>query len=230
MHDSSKRAKRDGDVADHRAPQPADSLRVAFEGTNGPSTWAVIHWFQLASTGDATAAQLATLVGAIRDAFGTAFIHVGAISSTTHLTRVKAAYRTQDGTLLRRSELVADVVGTGSSDSEAAQVAMLINWATGDPRRGGKPRSYIPGVVDEVMLDSARLLSANVVTATNQAIAYIAAVNALTSGPLTGVKFVEMSFRDLKTYRAAAVSYDIDSGSCSTEVATQRRRVDRLRT
>lgn len=212
-------------------PKPTpDSLRCAFEGTLGPADWAVVHWFQLASTGIGTIADLNNLVDQIGDAYAAAFVTVGGVSTNLHFTRVRASYRTQDGAGRLRTVTIADETGTGSGTDAPAQCAYLIDWQSIDDRRGGKPRSYIPGVVLGSMADEARIDAATVASLSAGAVAYIAATFALSHGPLVAPKLVEMSFRTGNADRVAAVTFDILSGVCSGVVATQRRRVDRLRT
>lgn len=217
-------------MAAEKAPAPPDSLRVAFEGTCGATTWAVVHWFMCSSSGTPTAAELTALIEDIRDAFGEQLVHDTTFSDQLHLTRVRSSYTTQDGTLIKRTVVVADVTGQTSATPEPGQVACLINWATGDPRQGGKARSYLTGLYDGSVDDSAHLDTARVTAMTTAANAYIAAVNALSSGPIDNITFVEMSFRSGNTWRDTPAFYEIDSGFCSNVVATQRRRVDRLRT
>ena len=212
-----------------KPPPPNDSLRVAFEGQYGETTWAVVHWFQLSSIGAATQAQLDTLVDSIGAAFGSNILNEPWFSPRLVLTRLVARYRLQSGAGSMRSIRVADVVGTSTAIDAPAQVAYLLNWNTIDDRRGGKPRSYIPGVPADRYMNDASINPTTVTALTSGANAYIAAVLALTSGPLHAPQMVEMSFVSGKAYRAAAVTFDIQSGSCNAFVATQRRRVDRLR-
>lgn len=49
------------------------------------------------------------------------------------------------------------------------------------------------------------------------------------SGDQTGVELVDMSFRNGNAWRDDALTLPIFSGFVSNVVATQRRRVDRLR-
>lgn len=150
-------------------------------------------------------------------------VSTGFLVSTT-----KVVYRDADDSLVRYT--VADAIEGGySGASEAAQVAYLLNWQTGDPRKGGKPRTYVSGVPTGVMLDSARI-GGDTLSALNTAVSeWLESNLSVTSGDQTGVELVDMSFRDGGTWRDAATDYAIFSGFVSPVVATQRRRVDRLR-
>jgi hypothetical protein len=141
-----------------------------------------------------------------------------------HTSWITIAYRDAEDSLVRVR--VADAqAGTGGESYQDAQVAYLINWATGDIRRGGKPRTYVPGVLDGNMADSA-FLEAGTLSSINPLL-----INWLTAitGHSIAMQLVEMSFRNGNAWRTDAHSFPIIGGSLNPVVATQRRRVDRLR-
>jgi hypothetical protein len=216
-------------VANPKPPQPPNSLRVAFEGIYGPATWAVVHWFMCTPTDLASPANIHATVGELFGFFGTRLVDDGNVASTLHLTKAKAVYRPDSGDVLYRTVWIGDVAGAGSSDDNPAQVAFLYNWNTVDPRRGGKARSYIPGVPDAAQLDEARLTTSVVNALTIQANAYLVDIATAGDGPLDVDKMVEMSFRTGNDYRLAAVTYDITDCSLNQVMGSQRRRIDRLR-
>jgi len=210
-------------------PQLPNSIRVAFEGNYGPCTWAVIHHFTSDASDDVTGAQLAAVLTTIRDAFGAHFITGPDTSNNLHLTRVNGVRMNDSGSGVIRRTVVADISGDGGTDDDPGQVAYLYNWSTGDPRRGGKARSYLPGVLDSDQLDQGRLLASRVASRTSEANVYLAAANAASSGALTGLQMVEYSIVDSDAYRLAAVVYTIEDGTCNDVLGSQRRRVGRLR-
>lgn len=213
----------------HRANPNLGWLRVAFEGTNLGTDWAVVHWFATHYGTEPTVAQLNTLVDDIAAAYGTNFVNQGHISSDVVLTTVKASLAIADMPGKLRTVRVADVVGTGAGPAEAGQVCYLINWQTTDGRRGGKARSYIPGPRVADLSDQGHLIVGVANALTDFANAYHNAVNALAPAPFDSVHFIDASFVDGKAYRTIPVGYEIFAGVCSPVVATQRRRVDRLR-
>jgi hypothetical protein len=176
-----------------------------------------------------TPADLKLTVDDLVGAFHSRFIHVSRTSGRCHFTRCAAVRMNDSGTAVIRRVTVVDSVGTGSTDDEAGQVCYLYNWQTGDPRRGGKARSYVPGVTDDSLDDEARLDGGVLTAGTSDAEDYIADVVGISHGDLEITDFIEMSFRDSNDYRLAAVFYPITDGALNDIVATQRRRVDRLR-
>jgi hypothetical protein len=179
---------------------------------------------------DVTGTQLAAVLATLRDAFGAHFISGPDSSNNLHLTRVKGVRMNDSGTGVVRRTIVADVSGDGGTDDDPGQVAYLYNWSAGDARRGGKPRTYLPGVLDSDQTDEARIRGPVVTTRSSEANVYLAAANAASSGALTGLLMVEYSIVSANAYRLAAVTFTIEDGALSDIVATQRRRVDRLRT
>jgi len=178
---------------------------------------------------DVTGAELAVVLATLRDAFGTHFISGPDSSNNLHLTRVKGVRMNDSGTGVVRRTIVADVSGDGGTDDDPGQVAFLYNWSTGDPRRGGKARSYLPGVLDSSQDDEARVKASEVTSRTSEANVYLAAANAASSGALDGLQMVEYSTVDGLAYRLAAVTYTIEAGALNNILGTQRRRVGRLR-
>jgi len=84
-------------------------------------------------------------------------------------------------------------------------------------------------VNDENLTDAVHPSSA-ILTAFNSGIAtWIAAGPTASSGTCTGLQLLEMSFRNGKTWRDTAASWPIYAGVANTVIATQRRRVNRLR-
>lgn len=213
-----------------RAAAPPNSVRVAYEGTYGPASWAVVHWFMAEPNDTATQAQFNDLVDALGGFFKTRFVARADISNHVQFNKIRASWTDMSGALIRRTLRPADGTGTNSGHDAPAQVCYLIDWQAGDPRRGGKPRSYLCGVTTDSLEDEVRLNPAGASSLSDAAQGYIDDVAGLSSAPFTPISFVEMSFRAGNAYRVDPVQYTIDGGICSAEVATQRRRVDRLRT
>lgn len=212
-----------------RAIQPPGWLRVAFEGTNQGTSWAVINWFVTTPTTDPTQAELDTLIDLIAEAFGDNLIVNGNVSTDVQLTTIRGVYATASPPDKMRSVRVADEVGGSGGAAEAGQVCYLIDWNSADGRRGGKPRSYIPGVTNASMADQAVLNASDQANMTTHANAYHNAVNAITSSPWSTIHLVDASFVNGGAYRLTPHAYEIFGGFCSNAVGTQRRRVNRRR-
>lgn len=203
--------------------QPVGSVRVAVNGIDGPSTWANVYYLDVTPGGATPGEVIAEAVTYIHDLYSVAFTDDN-FDGDWAIQWQTVTYRDAEDSLVRVR--VADAfAGAGAVDPSGAQVSYLINWSTGDIRRGGKPRQYIAGVTDGALADSARLDPAFVTGITERLITW------LESGPgLTiPMQLVEMSFRNGNAWRTDAVSFPIIGASLNPVVATQRRRVDRLR-
>lgn len=210
-----------------KPPPDTDCVRIAHSGTLGPATWTVVHWAKMLVGGPVTAGDLDLLVDDIENAFSVNFLPE--LSSDLHFTETAIHLYLSAGGIYRRVTIV-DVIGGIAQESEPAQVCFLIDWDTADARRGGKPRSYIPGVPELSMADSANVTAAKRVALTNAANGYRNALNVIVAGALSVVEFVDMSFVNAKAWRSPkALGIPIFAGHCSNVVGTQRRRIDRLR-
>lgn len=215
-------------MATTKPPQPVGVAKAVVEGTYGPTTWANVMYFAVGTWDPAHLDDATTLVQlAVHDFYNTVFAP-GNFSSHWTTRTVKVAFRDAADSLYRVT--IADAVaGTSGAGDQDAQVAYLVNWVTNDPRKGGKPRQYIPGIPDDHVADVAHV-SSGVVSGVSANIAtWLAGLNARSHGTATGLSMVEVSFRDGGTWRDAAHSWPIRGGTLNTVVATQRRRVDRLR-
>jgi len=202
---------------------PVGSAKIAVSGLYGPATWANVMYVDVDAAGHTPGDVIANCVTYAHNLYLNG-IQLARLSPrwSTQLTTV--TYRDATDSIVRVR--VADVqAGTASGGDQDAQVAYLLNWSTGDIRRGGKPRQYVPGVPDSAMADSARLDSSLVTAIDGHLITWLPSGLTLT----TPMQLVEMSFTNGGADRAEAVSFPIIGASVNPVVATQRRRVDRLR-
>lgn len=208
---------------------PDNSLRFAFEGIWGECFWAnVFHATVPDGVAAPTISELNTLTDALTEAFratllqGHPYIHQDVTHTRTKLKLIDGASTTY------RVLRPAGNVGHDTGFPAAGQVCYLIDWQSVDPRRGGKPRTYLPGVSQDAIAGEATLTDAVVTGLSADANDFHDAVNGL-SIQTHSLHMVEMSFFNAGAPRLIGVGYEIIGGNCSNVVATQRRRVDRLR-
>ena len=117
--------------------------------------------------------------------------------------------------------------GAGAVTMLPPQVCVLINWSIAGSYRGGHPRTYLPGPVEDNVNEDGTLVGANRTQFTNAATNFLSDVNALSPAGFTAVA--------LGTYRFFRHHAAVDppvfepflAGTCNTKVATQRRRLGR---
>lgn len=211
-----------------KPPIPVGYCKATAYGLFGPTFWNNVFYFAVNPTTSTAPADILADIGLNVINFYRA-MSFGRFTSAWQVSGTKIVWRDASDSVRRAT--VADAhPGTGGAGAQDAQVAYLINFNSTDDRRGGKPRKYVTGVPDSVVADSATLNSADVSAISTGVNAWIASL--LTGGVSvhgTALELVDMSFRNGKTWRDAAHVFPIDGGSCSTVVATQRRRIDRLR-
>ena len=202
---------------------PVGSCEAVQHGFLGPASWANVFYFDVTPGGATPGAVISEVATAVADLYGTAF-GMGSFPTAWSTTWITVTYRdAADSTVRLR---VADAqAGAHTSGYQDAQVCYLINWGTGDPRKGGKPRTYVPGVRDDVMADSAFLDATFAGAVNTNLVAWLEGLPDLT----IPIQLVEMSFRNSNAWRTDAQSYPIIGAGLNPVVATQRRRVDRLR-
>lgn len=207
---------------------PPGYAQATVAGLYGPASWENVLWFGILTPGGGTDLQTADDVGAAAANLYSGF-DMGDFSEDWGVSTVKVLYRPLTGDMVK-SVTVASAAGTNSSGGQGAQVAYLLNWVTSDYRRGGKPRTYVCGVPDDRLADSANLDS-SVQSNFNDAIASWISDIALGTGLPNGslLELVEMSFVDGGVERDTPLGFPVSGGILNPILATQRRRVDRLR-
>ena len=210
-------------MAATKPPQEISTCKAVASGSYGPTTWANVFWFLIGTTTHTPGVVIADVATAVHDFYATA-IGLGFFNTSWHHQFTTVTYRDAADSLVRLR--VADAqAGTEAANEQDAQVAYLINWATSDPRRGGKPRQYLSGVWDGAMQDPAQLTSSAQTTINATLLTWLAGLPSRS----TPMQLIEESFRNGNTFRDTATHFPILGGTINPVVATQRRRVDRLR-
>jgi hypothetical protein len=207
-------------------PEPLENtLRVAYEGNYLGTTWAVVHWFLATATGEPTDTDMTDVAEDLWNAFHGTLMDAYCVNDV-HLTTVVVNYYLPDQQRLR-ARRVGDSTGDAGGSPLPAQVSTMINWSSRDGRRGGKPRSFMPGASSDNVTESYAIAAGVLGALTTAANAYKSQVNAIAEGNITSLTFMENSTVDALAYRPVTVQFAILSGSPRVVVATQRRRVDR---
>lgn len=211
-----------------KAEIPVSTAKITAIGTYGPATWNNVFYAAVTTFDPSHLQDVAALCAdAIVALYGDANIKPW-INAACQLQETRVRFRDSSSSVYRAT--LADVVaGTHAGDGLPAQVCKLINWQTGDPRKGGKPRTYLTGVSDGELADTANILSAVRTPINTALVGWITANLTRAHGTASGLVFGEMSFRDANAWRTTPLFYPFIAGTVSPVVATQRDRVDRLR-
>lgn len=143
-----------------------------------------MHYLLVHATETITAADMILLAEAMRDAWFSEFMQVmneNWIHETCTLVLSKG-----DGTIVEGSSS-NPTVGQDSGAPCDASTCVVVSWRVGSTWRGGKPRSYIPGVSQDRLDNPALFTSETVSDYQSASDGYLEVVNMLTPGPFDSV-------------------------------------------
>ena len=208
---------------------PVDTVRVAINGLNDSYPWTNVFWLKVVSGGTRTYADLSTLLIAFAAAHFTHLLpHV---SNNVAQQTCHGSWQTGAGTAIE-STVAALGVGGGVAQPLPASAAAVLSWQIASRYRGGKPRTYLPGMTTSGIADTAHLSGSSVTTYANDAEAFRVAVNALTAGAITSVtlgtlrRFADGGSETIPpTYLNPPVFWPFLSVLVHARLGTQRRRL-----
>lgn len=202
---------------------PAGTVRISINGTKQGSSWANVFWCNL--TGGVSASQ------ADLDAWTTAFQAAYKAQLQAVMT-TDCTYGTARATLFVSSTAVLEstiaMTGAGTNagtilnDNSACAV---FSWLSTVYWRGGKPRTYLPGLTNAATTDAKTLTAGTITAYKAAAAAFRTAVNALTSGAITGTQLGFVSFQSGNADRPAPLFFAITGVTVHGRIGTQRRRL-----
>lgn len=202
---------------------PDNSAKITIQGTVDTNPFANGFALNLTPSGSVTSADFTSLVTAVGAAYKTAFqAHQNGI---VDYVLARGVYFAPGGT-----ELLAEVAmsGAGSSGGTAIDdisASIVISWLSSVYWRGGKPRTYLPGVESGMMASGHRISSGSVSTFTTQAASFLTAVNALTESTISATRMGFISFFSGNALRATPVFYAITGATVHPRLGSQRRRL-----
>jgi hypothetical protein len=197
-------------------------VRVAITGLTNGQNWAIILHAQLTTGSAIVQADLDTWLGVTLNAFKTQF--QGLQANTTTAVAGKAVLYAPGG-----GELISNVsnawTGTGAQSSVIGSACRVLSWSSGVYWRGGKPRTYLPGVMSSDLNAGTDTIAAAVKTSTTTAAAaFRVSINTNTVGTITGSSFGFISYRSGNANRVPPVFYAITGVVVHSRIGSQRRR------
>lgn len=204
---------------------PDNSVRTAISGTINGVNWANVFHCQLTTSSSISQADLDTWTTSFQAAYKTNFAPRS--NSNVLYVLAKTILYSPGGSALTSSIAMTGAgtnAGTPISDNSAAEV---LSWLSTVYWRGGKPRTYIPGPVNNNIGSNNSLSGAEVTALTNAGVAFRTAVNALTAGTITGTTLGFVSFFSGNVERVPAVFFAVTGARTHPRLGTQRRRLGR---
>jgi hypothetical protein len=198
-------------------------VRVAVSGLHNAINWATIFHAQLVTSSSISQADLDSWTLAFGNAWKTRFLPQ--INTSTTVANTRSVLYTPGGGELLSVQTTAGTGSSGASDLADNAASMVVSWLSTVYWRGGKPRTYLPGV-QSGDVTAAHLLTAGKITSLQSAAAsFRTDVNALTSGTITGTTFGFVSFRTGNEERGTPLFFAITGAAVHGRIGTQRRRL-----
>lgn len=160
---------------------PPGYTKVRHTGTGVTNVWGLGYWLQ--TSGTPAPGDLDDLAQQAHEAFASTVLD--SMGTDYHLTETTVTYyRTSD-------ELVGSYVhsdaGGQTGTTIPASAAMVLSWTISSHYRGGKPRTYLPGLKASAMTNDSQWDSAAASDVHDAAVDWLTAVNAITAGGIAGV-------------------------------------------
>jgi hypothetical protein len=204
---------------------PDNSIRIAISGTQGTQNWANIFRCQLSTSGTITQADLDTWTAA----FAAAYKSNLASSMTAQVSFVLAKcvlYAPGGGALVSTAAMTGAGTSGGTNVSDLS-ASLCLSWLSTVYWRGGKPRTYLPGVSTAQVTNNYQVASTTITGTGAAAASFRTAINALTAGTITGTVLGFVSFNSGNAPRGTPLFFPFSGVKLHGRLATQRRRLGR---
>jgi len=201
---------------------PDGTVRVAIQGTRGNVNWANVFWANLAGGAAAPQANLDTWLTSFANAYKT---NLGALQTTdVAYVQAKATLFQTGGTVLQSVSAMTGAGTNGTPGVADNSAALVISWVTSVYWRGGKPRTYLAGPLNTIVLNNHSISSATAASIVTAGNAFRTAVNALSAGAITSTTLGFVSFRSGNVDRVPPLFFSFNGANAHTRIGTQRRR------
>lgn len=203
-------------------PDAPASYRVSCTGVNGAATWAnVFHVND--GVGGASVADLNSFASDFANAFdGHLNEHQSDQSLLTAITVTDLT--TTSGNV---GTWAGSMAGDVSGQQCPAQVAACISWKIAARYRGGKPRTYLAGILEAQRADTTHFTPTAVSNWLSDASGFLAAVNGLSIGSNL-VTLGCVSYYTGHALRGTGLFRPFIQVNVNARIDTQRRRLGKL--
>lgn len=206
-------------------PRPGvGMIKMVNSGNSGGTEWANILWLATDTSATPTEDDLTALVDAwITDWEENIFTH---LSTAFHFTNCQAVMFLSDSSELV-SDNAVDFAGTDETGVLPANAAMVLSWGISAYYRGGKPRTYLPGIPLSFQESPNSFTSGSLTEIAGGAASLLSEINSYTTSPFDGVQLGVLSFSTGGAYRADALFRPYTGVGVHPRIDSQRRRLGR---
>jgi hypothetical protein len=199
-------------------------VRVAIQGNCLGTNWANVFHAQLTTSSAIISADLLTWLTSFSAQFKTSFAPRQG-GNINYVNASATLYSPGGGVLQSVYGMTGSGTGGGILADNAA--AKVISWSSTVYWRGGKPRTYLAGVqTADIRSGTANELATAEMTSMGTAgSGFRTAINALTTGTITGTTIGFVSFSSGNVPRTTPIFYPFTGCVIHPRLATQRRRL-----
>lgn len=204
-----------------RQPQPTNTARIAVNGTFDTTRWTNVFWCQFETSAPALEGDVHAFTDDFLSAIERLYLHCHTLLSVidAHCT-----FRNSDGVFIESTN-GAEFNGTLTGDPADAQAAAVVSWIGRWHYRGGKPRTYVPGLANEVVVGTNKLDSGYIDTLTVDANHAFSNVNAIVEGVITDTDLGTVTFSSAGAWREVPFFRTYTSAVVHPRLGTQRGRL-----
>lgn len=175
--------------------------------------------------GISTGAGVLDMITAFKNAVSSSNL-ITLLSNTLHVTQFQGVVQLTDDTAVEAT-LSASLAGTGSGATVTANDALVISWLSNAYWRGGKPRTYLPGLLTASVDTNHSLLDSSKAAFLANAVAFRTAVNAITTPAVDATQLGFVSYATGKAWRSTPLFFPYTGVTIHDRIGSQRRRLGR---
>src|SRR5215471_15175617 len=202
---------------------PDGSVRVAVSGLISGENWSNIFWCNLTGGNSATQADLDSWTNAFYSAYATNIcpLIVTSVSATNCVATLF-----QNTTQALHTVVSANHPGT-NADALMLEISasQVISWTHSQYYKGGKPRTYVPGIGTTFTTDGKTLTAARVTAIAAAGNSFHTAVNALSSGTITQTQHGFCRFMSGGNPFPVGQFFPINGAKAHPRIGSQRGRL-----
>lgn len=192
--------------------------------TAGSVNWANIFWLGTTASTTPAPTDCNALAQAMYEIYDARFLPL--LGKDCTLKRAIANfYGTQPTQVV--GEYASDEVGGSANNTEVDSLSAVVSWLFAATWRGGKPRTYMPGLPSEAFATSNALDPTFITNLETAASNFRTDCAALSVSPFAGAHLVVMSFFSGNAPRSPAVIFNVTGQTVHPRICSMRRRLGR---
>jgi len=191
----------------------------------GGQPFALIFWARMVAGTVTSNADLSAWLTAFRNAMNTSGL-LSNLSNTVSVTQFRAVNVVAPGVAFAAVNTTA-VNGTGSGATLPANIAVVLSWGSSAHWRGGKPRTYLPGLGSAAADTNHSLLDSSKAAIQAQAAAFLTAVNGISAGGVTQTELGFLHWQTNDTWLSPPAWFAFSGVTIHDRLGSQRRRLGR---